>query len=319
VFAHVTVLMEEMLSALALQPGEKGVDCTLGGGGHTRRMCGAVGIRGKIWAFEKDELAIESAQISCRSELASGVLEIVGSSFGSIEEEIRLRGEVGKINAICADIGVSSPQFDLAERGFSFVNDGPLDMRMDRRQSQTAESLVNEMSQADLTRMFRTYGEEPKAHFVAQAIVQRRVTRPIRTTSDLAEIVAGAIHYKTKSRTHPATRVFQALRIAVNDELGELERMLRGAWNVLAPGGRLAVISFHSLEDRIVKSFFGDLAGKNTQIPRGLPLTAAQAEKMQQIEGEIIKPWPMEPTEQEVQLNPRARSAKLRVIRKIMH
>ena len=318
-FAHVTVLMEEMLSALALQPGEKGIDCTLGGGGHTRRMCAAVGMQGKIWAFEKDELAIEAAQISCRSELASGVLEIIGSSFGSIEEEIRLRGELGKINAVCADIGVSSPQFDLAERGFSFVNDGPLDMRMDRRQPQTAENLVNEMSQAELTRIFRTYGEEPKAHFVAQAIVQRRATRPIRTTSDLAEIVAGAIHYKTKSRTHPATRVFQALRIAVNDELGELERMLRGAWNVLAPGGRLAVISFHSLEDRIVKSFFGDLAGKNTQIPRGLPLTAAQAEKMQQVKGEIIKPWPMEPTEQEVQLNPRARSAKLRVIRKIMH
>jgi 16S rRNA (cytosine1402-N4)-methyltransferase len=319
VFAHVTVLLEEMLSALALRPGDMAVDCTLGGGGHTRRMCAAVSNQGKVWAFEKDEQAIKAAQESCRTELNGGVLEIIKAPFGRIEEEIQLRGMSGKINAVCADIGVSSPQFDLAERGFSFVHDGPLDMRMDRDQKQTAAHLVNELDQVELTRIFRDYGEEPKAHFVTQAIVKRRATRPFETTADLAGVVEGAIHYKTKSRTHPATRIFQALRIAVNDELGELERMLRGAWNVLTPGGRLAVISFHSLEDRIVKSCFSDLAGKKTSIPRDLPLTSAQADAMRQIKGEIIKPWPCEPTEQEVQRNPRARSAKLRVIQKLAH
>ena len=320
-FAHKTVLLEETIAALRLSPGDHAVDCTLGGGGHTKLLIDAVGSSGRVWAFDRDAEAVRAAGSSLKVHLDSGVLEIVQKPFSHISSEMAERGQTGRIRGICADIGVSSPQLDVAERGFSFVNSGPLDMRMDPSQGRTAADLVNELTRDELTSIFREYGEEPKAHFVADAIVKQRANRAFTTTTELAETVVGAIHYKTPSRTHPATRVFQALRIVVNDELGELEKMLDGAFECLAAGGRLAVISFHSLEDRILKTWMNEKAGRNLHrsIPRDLPITSAKLAEMSGISAAIIKPYPTEPGETEISRNPRARSAKLRVLEKTTH
>lgn len=314
-FDHITVLQDELLDSLALKTGDCAIDCTAGGGGHTRGLLDRVGPNGRVIAFDRDTRAIAVLKSRFEAELKDGRLVLIQSPFSELAREVERLGIAGSVQGLCADIGVSSPQLDEAERGFSFAKDGPLDMRMDQSQGQTAADIVNSWSEQDLARLFRDYGEDPQARPIARAIVKRREKSPFATTLDLAELVAGSVHYKERSRKHPATRVFQALRIEVNGELRELDELLQAIPKVLRPGGRCAIISFHSLEDRPIKNAFKDLAEGHMQtIDRRLPLTAQQLDSMKRFS--IIKPFPLVPDDAELERNPRSRSAKLRVIEK---
>ncbi len=315
-FEHITVLREELLNSLGLTEGDYAVDCTAGGGGHTQGLLDRVGRTGKVLAFDRDPWAQDVLRKRFASEIASGRVELIQEPFSRIRAELEARGLLGRIQGLCADIGVSSPQIDAAERGFSFAKDGPLDMRMDQTQGLTAATIVNEWSEQELTKLFRDYGEDPQARRIAQAILKERARRPFARTLDLADLVAQAVHYKERSRKHPATRVFQALRIEVNGELRELETLLGDAGDAIRPHGRCAIISFHSLEDRLIKNAFKDLAeGHTKHLDRRLPLTAAAIDRLKRFT--IIKPFPIVPGELELEQNPRSRSAKLRVIEKL--
>lgn len=316
-FEHLTVLKDELVTALNLTDRSIAMDCTAGGGGHTELMLKQCQ-NGTVIALDQDMLAMQHLEKKFAAPLSAKRLVLRRTRFSQVKAVADELGLTGQVDAVCADIGVSSPQLDLPERGFSFRSSGPLDMRMDQESGTlTAGDIVNTYPETELTRIFRLYGEEPKAHFVARAIVTKRATQPISDTLQLAELVAGAIHYKEKSKKHPATRVFQALRMAVNDELGELTRLIHDGFAILKPKGRLAIISFHSLEDRIVKTEFDALSGRKNVLPKGIPLTAEQEAAMRQASGHIVRPYPLVPSDQESELNPRARSAKLRVIEKL--
>jgi 16S rRNA (cytosine1402-N4)-methyltransferase len=282
-------------------------------------MLAAVGKTGKVLGLDRDASALALAKTRLAAAVAERRLELVQARFSEVGDVVAKAGVTGKVAGILADVGVSSMHLDEAERGFSFQADGPLDMRMDRSQGQTAADLVATLDEHELTRLFREYGEEPKAKQIARRIVKERAAAPITTTARLADLVKAAAHYSTPSKKHPATRVFQALRIAVNDELGELRTLLDAGFAALRPGGRLAIIAFHSLEDRLVKTRFVDLTGRKAlgAIPRDLPLTAADIAARTQAAGNIIKPFPTVAGDEEIQRNPRARSAKLRVLAKI--
>jgi 16S rRNA (cytosine1402-N4)-methyltransferase len=314
-FEHVTVLRDELLNSLCLGPGDYAVDCTAGGGGHTAGLLERVGEQGKVLAFDRDPWAQAVLHKRFEREIKEGRLELLAEPFSRIQKTLRDRGLWGRIQGLCADVGVSSPQLDAADRGFSFIKDGPLDMRMDQSQGETAADIVNGWSVQSLTRLFRDYGEDPQARRIALAIERQRMKEPLTRTLDLADLVASSVHYKERSRKHPATRVFQALRIEVNGELRELQTLLESVGESLRSGGRCAIISFHSLEDRLVKNAFRALAeGHLKDIDRGLPLTAAQIDEMKAFT--IIKPFPVIPGDIEQSENPRSRSAKLRIIEK---
>ncbi|RZA26423.1 MAG: 16S rRNA (cytosine(1402)-N(4))-methyltransferase RsmH [Proteobacteria bacterium] len=314
-FEHITVLRDELLDSLGLTPGDYAVDCTAGGGGHTAGLLDRVGETGKVIAVDRDPWAQDVLQKRFAQEIKDGRLELIAEPFSRISEALSERGLLGRIQGLCADIGVSSPQLDAAERGFSFAKDGPLDMRMDQSQGETAADIVNGWSVPDLTKLFRDYGEDPQARRIAQAIERQRAKEPLTRTLDLSDLVASSVHYKERSRKHPATRVFQALRIEVNGELRELEALLKSVGPSLKENGRCAIISFHSLEDRLVKNAFRQLAeGHLKLIDKRLPLTAVEVDKMKAFT--IIKPFPVIPGDIEQSENPRSRSAKLRVIEK---
>ena len=314
-FEHITVLREELLDSLCLSPGDYAVDCTAGGGGHTAGLLERVGPNGKVIAFDRDPWAQSVLQKRFVNELKDGRLEIIAEPFSRIKEALEGRGLLGSIHGLCADIGVSSPQLDAAERGFSFAKDGPLDMRMDQTQGVTAADIVNGWSVIELTKLFRDYGEDPQARRIAQAIEKERAKEPLLRTLDLADLVAASVHYKERSRKHPATRVFQALRIEVNGELRELVALLDSIAPAMKPSGRCAIISFHSLEDRLVKNAFRQLAEGHLQhIDKQLPITAVEIDRLKAFT--IIKPFPLIPGDIEQTQNPRSRSAKLRVIEK---
>ncbi len=316
-FEHISVLRNELVNSLALKAGDYAVDCTAGGGGHTQLLLEQVGTQGKVFAFDRDDQAHTVLKKRFAQELQDGRLELIQVPFSELVPALQARKLLGKIHGLCADIGVSSPQLDHAERGFSFAKSGPLDMRMDQTQGPTAADLVNESTEEELIRIFREYGEDPQARPVTRAILRRRAEKPFTETTDLAAVVAAACHYRERSRKHPATKVFQALRIAVNAELDELQNLLAGFPQALVPGGRCAIIAFHSLEDRLVKQSFKQLVdGDKPRFDRHVPLTAAQLDAMHQKTFQIIKPFPLEPSAEEVERNPRARSAKLRVIEK---
>jgi len=317
-YGHVTVLLRETVSALGLVPGSLAVDCTLGGGGHTRLLLEAVGKSGKVLAFDRDPMAIQHAEKAFSREIESGQLILVHKPFSELASHVSMAGLAGTIDGIIADLGVSSPQLDIGERGFSFLNEGPLDMRMDTSRPGTAADLVNTADEKDLSRIFRDFGEEPMARHFAKMICRQRAIEPFSTTRELASFIEKHSPYSSKSRRHPATRIFQALRIAVNDELGELDRFLAGAVPLLKKGGRLAVITFHSLEDRAVKHFFAEATGKSKrqQLGRHVALTETELDRMVAAKGQLVAPYPIEPSEAEVAANPRARSARLRVFEK---
>lgn len=305
--AHRPVLLEASVEALSIDPTGVYLDGTFGRGGHSRLILQRLGERGRLIAIDKDPDAIAFAQQRFAEESR---FQIVRGSFAMLAEVAEKAGVTGQVDGILLDLGVSSPQLDRAERGFSFLQDGPLDMRMDPASGQSAAQWLAGARAKEIADVLKEYGEERHAKRIARAIVAARAEQPIHTTLELAEIVAQANPSWEKGK-HPATRSFQAIRIYINRELDELKQCLQQVLDVLAPGGRLAVISFHSLEDRIVKRFMRDQA-KGDRFPPRLPVTQAQLQPRLRVVGRAIRA-----DEAEVAANPRARSAVLRIAERL--
>jgi 16S rRNA (cytosine1402-N4)-methyltransferase len=307
--AHVPVLAAELVDVLDPRPGETAVDCTFGAGGHARLIAERLGPHGTYVAIDRDPLAEEHfAAFAADAPCATRFLR---ASFES--GLTRLRDEGVEADLLCLDLGMSSMQVDTLERGFSYVYDAPLDMRMDPDQPLTAADVVNGWEERQLARALKELGEERYARQVARAIVRARGGGGIHTTQQLVDVVSGAIPAPSRfGGGHPAKRTFQAVRIVVNDELGQLERALPIAWDILRPTGRLAAISFHSLEDRRVKRFLADRA-RGCTCPPGLPVCVCGHEP----EAELLGRGGIVPTADEIAANPRAKSARLRAARKL--
>lgn len=310
---HITVLLHEAVAGLALKENGIYIDGTFGRGGHSRLILSQLSPNGRLIGVDRDPRAI-----ACAQQINDPRFHIEHNSFSHIPEICEKLGLVGKIDGILLDLGVSSPQLDEAERGFSFMKDGPLDMRMDTTQGISAAEWLQQVSIEDLTWVLKTFGEERFAKRIATAIVEYNKSAVknggecLSRTAQLAELIAQSVPFKDKHK-HPATRSFQAIRIFINSELDELETVLNAALEMLAPQGRLSIISFHSLEDRMVKHFMKKQS-KGEPIPKGLPLREDQIQRNQKLKtiGKAIQP-----TEQEIQANPRSRSAVLRVAERI--
>jgi len=302
---HIPVLLAEVLAALDLPGRTLAVDGTFGAGGYTRAML-AADPSVHVVAIDRDPGAIADGAPLVAA--VQGRLTLVPGRFGTLDACVREAGHP-QADAVVLDIGVSSMQIDQAERGFSFRHDGPLDMRMERA-GRSAADLVNEGEEGELADIIYHYGEERRSRAVARAIVEARRKGRIETTAALADIVSSVVWADPASGIHPATRTFQGLRIAVNDELGELVQALHAAERILRPGGRLAVVTFHSLEDRIVKQFFSARSGRAAQGSRHLPSLEAPSPRS----FTAVTKGPVLPTEAETSANPRARSAKLRAV-----
>lgn len=309
VFHHVSVLLDEAVQALAIQPAGRYLDGTFGRGGHSRAVLRLLGGEGRLLGFDKDPQAIAAGQALAAEDPR---FEIVQRSFAELGDELVGRGWSGQVDGVLLDLGVSSPQLDDPERGFSFMQDGPLDMRMDPSRGQSAAAWIATAAEADIAQVFKEFGEERFAKRMARAVVQRRDVQPFERTADLAKVLTEANPAWEKGK-HPATRAFQGLRIYINRELSDLEQGLQAAYEQLAVGGRLVVISFHSLEDRIVKQFMRRLAkGEADQLPRDLPIRATVFEPSLRLLGK-----PVYASEGELAANPRARSAVMRVAEKL--
>jgi 16S rRNA (cytosine1402-N4)-methyltransferase len=304
---HRPVLLEESLEALAITPDGFYVDGTFGRGGHARMILARLGSAGRLLALDKDREAVTAG-----GELARGDprFSIVHAAFSQIGEIARQVGALGSVAGLLLDLGVSSPQLDQPRRGFGFSADGPLDMRMNPEVGETAGEWLACVSQDELTRVLREYGDERFARRIARAIVRARAIGPLTTTRRLAEIVVAASPSREPGK-HPATRTFQAIRIQVNRELDELRACLASVCDLLAVGGRLVVISFHSLEDRIVKRFIRDQA-RGERFPQGVPVMARDIRPCLRPLGKSVRP-----SSAEVEMNPRARSAVLRAAERI--
>lgn len=307
-FAHVTVLLKETVDLLNVRPDGVYVDMTLGGGGHTGEILSRL-TTGKLYSFDQDQTAIDHNTEQYADEIASGKLELIHTNFRELTNALHERG-VQTVDGVLYDLGVSSVQFDDGQRGFSYNYDAELDMRMDQRQTLTAKIIVNEWPFNDLMRIFSRYGEEKFAKQIARRIEQVRTTTPINTTFELVDLIKNVIPAPARRKGgHPAKRIFQALRIAVNDELGALEDSLTQAIDILAPHGRISVITFQSLEDRLVKTMFRE---KTTapELPAGLPVLPGQFEA----EYELTTRKPIIASDTELEDNHRSESAKLRGI-----
>ena len=305
-YQHVSVLLNEALEGLAIKPAGLYVDGTFGRGGHSRALLSGLAPGGRLIAFDKDPEAIRTG-----NELAAidGRFVVVQRSFADMAQELKDRGLHGKVDGILLDLGVSSPQLDDPERGFSFMNDGPLDMRMNPGMGQSAADWVNSAAEADIATVLKEYGEERFSKRMARAVVTRRAQQPFTRTADLAEVIKEANPAWEKGK-NPSTRAFQGIRIFINRELEDLADGLRAAVESLAPGGRLVVISFHSLEDRMVKQFMRREA-KGAPLPRDLPIRDIDIPVSVNLVGKAIKP-----SAAEVAANPRSRSAMLRIAEK---
>jgi 16S rRNA (cytosine1402-N4)-methyltransferase len=306
-FAHKSVLLAEVLEALKPRSGLKYADGTVGGGGHAAAILQASAPDGWLFGMDRDDAALEAA----RARLAefAGRFELRRGNFSELGGWV----QPSSCGGVLLDLGVSSPQLDRAERGFSFQQEGPLDMRMDRGQPFTAADLLNQESEYEIARVFWEFGEERQSRRFAKAIVEQRKAKRFETTKQLAEFIERLAPRHGK-KTHPATQVFQALRIAVNDEFGSLKRGLEAAVKILAPGGRLAVITFHSLEDRLVKDFGNERTRDYTfegevDVPE---LRKPRVPELRWVQRKAIQP-----SAEEIRDNPRARSAQLRVLEKI--
>ncbi|MBA3668178.1 MAG: 16S rRNA (cytosine(1402)-N(4))-methyltransferase RsmH [Sphingomonas sp.] len=297
---HVPVLIEEVVKGLAVVPGETLVDGTFGAGGYTQALLGAGA--GRVIGFDRDPDAIANGPMLVPDAIDSGRLTLVEERFSQMDRVLAER-DLLPVDGIALDIGVSSMQFDQPERGFSFANDGPLDMRMSQS-GQSAAEFLNHADEAEIARVIKEYGEEPRARSVARAIV---AARPLTRTAELAAVIRKALGHHAGMKTDPATRTFQAIRIHLNAELDELEQGLRAAERSLRAGGRLAVVTFHSLEDRIVKRFLRTRSGATPAGSRHRPMAApGPAPSFDHIAK------PVSPSEAELARNPRARSARLR-------
>lgn len=304
---HQAVLANESIDGLNIDKSGLYIDGTFGRGGHSRAILNKLGPNGRLIAFDKDPEAVAYAATHFSSDKR---FEIVHASFAELYNVVKEKGLVGQINGILLDLGVSSPQIDKATRGFSFMQNGPLDMRMNLEQSLTAASFVNEAKEDLLVSVFREYGEERFALRIARAIIRQRENAPFKTTMELAEIIKAA-NPKWEKHKHPATRVFQAIRIYINKELDDLSSVLEQSMEVLAVKGRLVVISFHSLEDRMVKHFMQRME-KGDAPPKGIPVREDQITTCFKRIGKVIKPH-----DDEIANNARARSAVLRIGEKI--
>jgi 16S rRNA (cytosine1402-N4)-methyltransferase len=300
---HIPVMLREVLATLRPCDGEVYLDGTLGAGGYTRAILDAADC--KVIGIDRDSSAHEMAE-SWRRKY-DGRLHLVHGAFSQAEAHLATLGHAA-IDALILDLGVSSMQLDLRERGFSFRFDGPLDMRMDRSHGETAADIVNYTEQTILADMLYAYGEEKASRRIAAAIVARRAEKPFETTADLADLVRSIVRKSPKDRIDPATRTFQALRLKVNDELGEVERLLESAADILRDGGRLIIVTFHSLEDRIVKNFLNSHARQQAAPSRYLPPVANTSVPP----FALITKKALLPQSDEIAANPRARSAKLR-------
>lgn len=308
-FKHVTVLLQETVEGVFRDPSGTYVDCTLGGGGHSALILSKLGPEGKLVGFDQDPLAIANAKARFQGD--SRVI-LVEKNFENLEESLASL-DLLPVQGIIFDLGVSSPQLDEAERGFSYMQDAELDMRMDPTNPLSAKVLVNEWSAEELADLIWKYGEERWSKRIADFIVQYREEKEIETTGELVEIIKKAIPASARREgPHPAKRTFQALRIEVNDELGVLERTLDQVIRCLAPGGRVGVITFHSLEDRIVKEKFQSWLGRCT-CPPGFPICQCGAKPL----AKLVNRKPILPREEEIRDNPRARSSKLRIAEKL--
>lgn len=304
---HITVLLHEAVAALVTDPEGFYVDGTFGRGGHSALIMQQLSADGRLLGIDKDLAAIATANTRFADDAR---FAIAHGSFAELAQLVEARGMTGKIAGVLLDLGVSSPQLDEAERGFSFMHDGPLDMRMDQTRGQSAADWINTASEDDIVWVFKEYGEERFAKRMARAIIAERQKTPFTRTKHLAEVIKEANPAWEKGK-HPATRAFQAIRIQVNSELIDLDSVLEQALAVLAPGGRLVVISFHSLEDRAVKRFIrrqelGD------PVPKGLPIRDDQLNKRMRSIGKAVKA-----SDDEVNANPRSRSAVMRVAEKL--
>lgn len=308
-FTHITVLLEEAVEALAVRADGCYLDGTFGRGGHSRLILQNLGPEGRLLGFDKDPQAIATGQALAAED---GRFVIVQRSFAELGAEPQARCLAGKVSGILLDLGVSSPQLDDPERGFSFMNDGPLDMRMDPSRGVSAAEFVNTAPAEEIARVFKEYGEERFSRRMAGAVVARRETQPFERTGDLAEVLKVANPAWEKGK-NPATRAFQGLRIHVNNELGDLEAGLEAALEALEVGGRLVVISFHSLEDRIVKLFMRKLVkGEADNLPRNLPIRHQAFEPRIKLIGKA-----QFASDDETRANPRSRSAVMRVAEKL--
>jgi 16S rRNA (cytosine1402-N4)-methyltransferase len=303
---HITVLLNEAVDGLNIKPDGIYIDGTFGRGGHSRLILEKLGEQGRLIAIDRDPQAAKSAEIFKSDKR----FEFFHQNFASIVPLLEQKGLLEKVDGILLDLGVSSPQLDQADRGFSFMNDGPLDMRMDTTSGISAADWIAVASVEEMKKVIKEYGEEKFALRIARGIAENRAIEPITTTLQLAKIIDVATPVKDKFK-HPATRSFQAIRIFINDELGELTRTLDVTQKVLAKEGRLSVISFHSLEDRIAKRFIKKKS-KGDSYPKGLPVMESQLNKEFKMIGKAIKA-----SKTEVEANPRSRSAVLRIAEKL--
>lgn len=305
-FKHKSVLLNETIDGLNIKPDGIYVDGTLGGGGHAYEVCRRLGEKGSIVGIDQDAAAIKAA--SARLKDFGEKVTIVRSNYCDMKSKLHELG-IDKVDGIVLDLGVSSYQLDTAERGFSYREDAPLDMRMDTRQKMTARDIVNDYTEADLYRVIRDYGEDKFAKNIAKHIVQARAVKPVETTAELSEIIRASIPMKFQKKSgHPAKRTFQAIRIELNRELDVLRDSLDDMIDLLNPGGRLCIITFHSLEDRIVKSAFRKNENPCT-CPPDFPVCVCGKKS----KGSIITKKPILPSEEELEYNSRSKSAKLRI------
>ena len=310
-FHHVTVMLHETIDMLDVKPGGIYVDATLGGAGHSEYLLSKLSEKGHLYAFDQDQNAIDNAQKRLAPYIEKGMVTFIKDNFRHLKERLHDLG-VTEIDGICYDLGVSSPQLDQRERGFSYKKDAPLDMRMNQEANLTAYEVVNHYVYHELVRIFFKYGEDKFSKQIARKIEQAREQKPIETTTELAEIIKSAKPAKElKKKGHPAKQIFQAIRIEVNDELGAADESIQQAMDMLALDGRISVITFHSLEDRLTKQLFKEAS--TVEVPKGLPFIPDDLKPKM----ELVSRKPILPSKEELEANNRSHSAKLRVARKI--
>lgn len=311
-FQHYTVLLKETIDGLAVKKNGIYVDCTLGGAGHSEYLLSQLDETGHLYAFDQDQRALDFAAERLEKYVDKGMVTFIKSNFRYLKEQLAEQG-IDRVDGILYDLGVSSPQLDEAERGFSYHKDAPLDMRMDQSAVLTAYDVVNDYSYQELVKIFFRYGEEKFSKQIAREIERVRTKKPIETTGELVDIIKTAIPAPARrSGGHPAKRIFQAIRIAVNDELNVIEESLEQAISLLNKEGRISVITFHSLEDRIVKNIFKEYSSVK-DLPPGLPIVPEEFQPVLK----LITRKPILPRKEELEENNRSRSAKLRIAEKI--
>ncbi len=310
-YKHISVLFNECIEGLNLKRGQKIIDCTLGGAGHSKAILDKISPKGQLISFDLDPASIKNAKMVLADYKEGKDYILINDNFVNLKENLK-NLNIDGVDGILMDLGISSYELDDETRGFSFQGDYPLDMSFSGKEKYNAEYIVNNYSIDDLTKIFREYGEEEKAYYIAKKINEERKIRPIKTTADLVNIILKAKPRRSKDKIHPATQVFQALRIEVNHELENLEKVLPDAIESLKSGGILAIITFHSLEDRIVKQFFKKESTDCLCDPE-IPICICKHKK----KIKLVNKKPIIPSDKEIKENPRSRSSKLRIIEKI--